>query len=296
MIRDIPESVRTMVTQQLADSGLGDVRMIEFSFSHGGCINHGGRLSTSQGDFFLKWNDASAFPGMFSAEARGIELLASTETVEVPVVQGTSEDRHYQYLLLEFVKEGSRGPSYWSMLGEQLAHLHMMSAEHFGLDHDNYIGSLPQINSRSESWVDFFVQARLEPLARRLDQSGSGSNLPSRKLEKLYARLPQEIPEESPALLHGDLWSGNLMINPSGMPALIDPAVYYGHREMDLAFTTLFGRFDSRFYEAYEAVHPLQPGYEDRFDLHNLYPLLVHANLFGGHYVQQVFAILDRFL
>jgi len=184
---------------------------------------------------------------------------------------------------------------YWTDFGHKLAGLHRCSKENFGLDHDNYIGSLPQSNGSSSTWVEFFINQRLRV---QLTLAKNGNNIPSQLLQsfdKLIQKIPDWLPEEKPALLHGDLWSGNVMVGSDGKVCLIDPAVYYGHREIELAFTTLFGGFDQSFYHAYNEEFPLAQGYEDRFDIYNLYPLLVHVNLFGSSYLSGIQTILDRF-
>jgi len=267
-----------------------------FSPAAGGCINDGGRITTSAGVYFLKWNASGKYPGMFEAEAKGLSLLRDAAELEVPVVvhYGNAED--YQFLLLEYVATGERSPSYWEDFGRGLAAMHKHTASMCGLDHDNYIGSLPQNNRQTSSWVEFFIHQRLEPQLRlalsskALDETASGT------FARLFNKLPSLLPAELPSLLHGDLWSGNIMTTASGRPCLIDPAVYYGHREVDLAMTQLFGGFDAIFLESYEDVYPLLPGYEERLELYNLYPLLVHVNLFGGGYARQVMSVLNSFV
>ena len=169
-----------------------------------------------------------------------------------------------------------------------------MSAVSFGLDHDNYIGSLAQSNKKHADWISFFMEERIRPqlklaMDKKLIDEGT-----VKQFDKLFDHFDRLIPKEKPALLHGDLWNGNFLVSDSSRAALIDPAVYFGHREMDLAMTTLFGGFDSEFYRAYDEVFPLEKGFEKRVDIHNLYPLLVHVNLFGGGYVRQVKAVLNN--
>lgn len=164
----------------------------------------------------------------------------------------------------------------------------------FGWEEDNYIGLLPQSNHRHNTWAGFYFRERIEPLVRQLIDSGAFDVSVSRAAGGLYQRLEQVYPAEPPALLHGDLWSGNIMALASGGPAFFDPAVYYGHREMDIAMTLLFGGFHQRFYDVYHEVYPLQPGWRERVELSQLYPLLVHACLFGGHYIRQSIQILQR--
>jgi protein-ribulosamine 3-kinase len=255
----------------------------------GGCINNGGRLTTDQGTFFIKWNDASKYPRMFSAEAKGLQLLASSGCVRVPTVQFEGVEDEYQFIAMDFVAQGAASSSFWDDLGRSLAALHLVTSTSFGLDHDNYIGSLTQLNRQADDWIDFFIHKRLEPQLAMLNAPGL-----RRRFEALYKKLPEIFPAEPPSLLHGDLWSGNLIKDATGRPCLIDPAVYFGNREMELAFTRLFGGFDRRFYDTYKEVYPLQPGFMERVGVCNLYPLLVHANLFGGHYMLEIEEILAQ--
>lgn len=265
-----------------------------FSFSSGGCINHGGKLTTSNGIYFLKWNDLQKFPGMFGAEARGLRLLGSAKALAVPGVVQVGEAEAFQFLLLEHIEGGRKVKNYWQHFWSGLGTLHKLAADTFGLDHDNYIGSLPQKNTQTLSWVDFFIEHRLKVQVQRAYDEGRVDNTVLRKFEKLFGLLPSFFPDEPPALLHGDLWGGNIMTTAEGNPCLIDPAVYYGHREADLAMTRLFGGFDHSFFDSYEEAYPLQPGYRERLDIYNLYPLLVHVNLFGGGYAGQVISILNQ--
>lgn len=268
----------------------------DFSAANGGCINAGGMITTTRDRYFVKWNDRSRYPGMFNAEARGLAILANPDTLPVPEVIHAGTAGGHQFLLLEYIEGSVRAKDYWQRFGSGLALQHERSSPDFGLDHDNYIGSLPQRNRMSSSWIQFFVEERLGFQVQIGRDAGEIDQPLKRKFEALYKKLPSLLPEETPALLHGDLWAGNLMTGADGGPCLIDPAVYYGCREVDLAMTQLFGGFDQAFFHAYEEVYPLAPGYRQRFDLYNLYPLLVHLNLFGGGYRSQVGAIVDRFV
>src|SRR5688572_26985636 len=223
----------------------------DFTFSSGGCINQGGRLQTSKGVFFLKWNNERKFPGMFQAESKGLQLLHAQNSVRIPKVIGCITVGSHQLLLLEFIEQHSRAKNYWQQLGAGLANLHRCTSNSFGLDHHNYIGSLTQINSRSFSWTEFFVEQRLHVQLKQAVDAGAAPIDWNRKFELLYGKLPSLLPLEKPSLLHGDLWSGNLINDDKGEPCLIDPAVYYGNREADLAMTKLFGGFDDEFYFHY---------------------------------------------
>jgi protein-ribulosamine 3-kinase len=233
---------------------------------------------------------------MFQAEAKGLHILGASETLRIPEVIHVGEEGSFQYLLLEYIDDGRKSPDFWESFGRGLAKMHKQSASRFGLDHNNYIGSLPQDNRESGSWIEFFIERRLRSqLAIALQNNGLNKSAAS-DFDKLFAKLNSLLPDERPSLLHGDLWGGNLMIADNGEACLIDPAVYYGHREVDLAMTQLFGGFDSVFFESYNEEFPLLPGYRERLDLYNLYPLLVHVNLFGGGYAAQVMSVLRRFL
>jgi len=262
----------------------------------GGSINDTYRLHTTHGPWFVKVNSADRFPSMFEAEADGLRRLAATHTLRTPAVIAHGEDHDDSYLLLEHIPGGLRTPAFWTAFGTGLAHLHRHTAEHFGLERSNYIGSLVQRNTPADTWPGFFIHTRLEPLvkqARDRRRLEAGTAL---RFERLYARLENLFPPEPPALLHGDLWSGNFLCDTDGRPVLIDPAVYYGHREMDLAMARLFGGFERAFFEAYHAHHPLESGWAERVDLCTLYPLLVHTLLFGGTYAQQVAAGVRRYV
>ena len=294
MVSHIPISVLKGVTEQLSLNDLSSIR--NFTFAGGGCINQGGRLETSIGIFFLKWNDTKKFPGMFEAESKGLKLLHHQRAIRIPKVLAVGENGSYQFLLLEFIEQQSRSKKFWRQLGNCLASLHRNSFDTYGLDHDNYIGSLRQLNKQDSSWINFFIQQRLAvQVAQAVDSKLAGNNW-IKHFDALYKKLPELLTDEKPALLHGDLWSGNLITDESGQPCLIDPAVYYGNRETDLAMTQLFGGFDETFYSSYHDDFPLLPGLEDRLEVYKLYPLLVHVNLFGTSYVPSVEGILRRFI
>lgn len=290
MLTAVPASIR----EQLP--GILKTGLKNFSVCSGGCINHGGKLETASGSFFLKWNDNKKFAGMFKAEAKGLELLSKPGVIHVPQVITSGETDSYQYLVLEFIEEKIKSASFWENLGRQLALLHQNSGATFGLDHDNYIGSLKQFNKPGKDWTSFFTEQRLDVQLKLAVDNQKADREIIQLFKSLYKKLPDIFPDERPALLHGDLWSGNLITDRNGEPCLIDPAVYYGNREAELAFTQLFGGFSHEFYESYNENFPFFPGFNDRSDVYNLYPLMVHVNLFGGGYLSQVVSILKQFV
>ena len=294
MLQDIPVNVQQGVRKLFSASG--EIVLKDFRLSGGGCINHGGRLTTSLGNFFLKWNDVARLPAMFELESRGLQLLRSAQVVDIPEVIGFGQAENSQYLVLSFINENAPSKHYWKKLGQQLAGLHRVTNNFYGLDHNNYIGSLRQSNKQDESWVQFFIEQRLQVQVKLASDSGLIELEWLKKFESFYTRLPSLIPEEQPSLLHGDLWSGNVMVNEKGDPCLIDPAVYFGHREADLAMTQLFEMFNREFYSSYEDGFPLLPGHSERVDIYNLYPLLVHLNLFGPAYLNSIKTIVRKFI
>lgn len=265
------------------------------SFIGGGSINQACRLRSSEGDFFVKWNNTKAYPGMFEKEAWGLQLLASSKAIRLPETIDNGEAGEFSFLLLEYIDSGKEIKDFWEDFAMRLALMHRSSAEQFGLDHNNYIGSLEQFNAFRPDWVTFFIEQRLEiQLKLALDKGKIEKTLLS-KFEKLFKELPSIFPIEKPALIHGDLWSGNFMCAENGQVCIIDPAVYYGHREMDIAMSKLFGGFHFNFYAAYNRAWPLEAGWQGRVDICNLYPLMVHVNLFGASYLESVKRTLRAF-
>jgi len=257
----------------------------------GGDINEAQAVTLEDGrEIFVKTNRQPP-AGMFAAEASGLEWLAQAGALRVPAVLAADE----RFLALELIRPGKPRSSFDEELGRGLAELHRATPERFGLDHDNFIGRLPQSNrpAATPGWAAFYRERRLEP---QLRAAGSAGLIPPelrRDFDRLFDRLEQLVgPEEPPARLHGDLWGGNLMCDGEGAPCLIDPAVYGGHREMDLAMMRLFGGFRTATFAAYGEAYPPAPGHGERVALYQLYPLLVHVNLFGGSYVASVAAAL----
>ncbi|MFD1142722.1 fructosamine kinase family protein [Larkinella insperata] len=270
------------------------VEVLEARFLAGGNINTAAQVFSSEGLYFVKWNPEDN-TDMFSCEARGLELLRSTEALYIPEVIGHGKYRDKAYLVLEYIDPVVPKTDYWESFGQSLALLHSHTQSKFGLNFDNYIGSLPQRNELTDNGVAFYIEQRFQPLAGMALYKGLLSKELYDKFQKLYQRLPDLLPAERPALLHGDLWSGNVMVNENGDVALIDPAVHYGLREAELAFTKLFGGFDERFYDAYDEAFPLEDGFEERVAIYNLYPLLVHLNLFGTGYLSGIERVLKQF-
>lgn len=283
----LPDSIRASVESEL-NTHIKNVQRCS-----GGDINQAVRLQTAGADYFVKWHTKSP-PEMFPLEAKGLRLLAGATDLKIPAVIAANDDP--AYLVLEWLEQGRKTQATDVALGEGLAALHLNHAEQHGLDHDNYIALLYQPNTQTGSWAFFYGEQRIRAqmnIARKANKLSSGLE---QDLETLINRLPQLVPETEASLMHGDLWGGNVMVLEGGHPAIIDPAVYYGHREVELAMTELFGGFSREFYDAYNSVYPIDKGYNQRRSLYQLYPMMTHMNLFGGGYTSRVQSIVRQYM
>ncbi|MGM0444639.1 MAG: fructosamine kinase family protein [Fibrobacterota bacterium] len=262
-------------------------RVIRSTPLGGGDIGDSCRLETAGGaSWFCK---VYRRPGMAAAEAAGLQELSRCDSLRIPAVAEVTDHT----LVLEFIHSGPRREGFYARFGRALAQMHGIQGDAFGFKEDNFIGETPQINRREESWVTFFCNHRLQYQVDLALKRGAGEQL--RRLfdaaHPAIENLLQDAPEP-PALLHGDLWGGNHLADQNGTPVLIDPAVYYGHREADLAMTSLFGSFPTSFYDAYEKTFPRAPGAAQREPIYKLYHILNHYNLFGGAYLSRALSIL----
>lgn len=273
---------------------------------YGGDINDSYRLSLSDGSMvFMKCNSLKNL-SFFEAEIKGLEALSKTETIGVPKPYGigTDQSQKVSFLLMEYLEPASKHFDYWEVFGRELAALHRADCHSFtgadsdlpfGFDGDNYIGATPQINTPKENWITFFRDCRLVPQIKMADHYFDSRM--RKKCVKLLDHLDTYLVEpEFPSLIHGDLWSGNALCGPDGKAWILDPAVYVGHFEAELAMTELFRKNPASFYDAYNEVTRIDSGYHERRDLYNLYHLLNHLNLFGGSYGSSVRSIIDRYI
>lgn len=279
-----------------------DTRIIKETRVYGGDINDSCKLTLSGGEkVFVKMNSIrnSEF---FTAESLGLRALASTGEIGVPKVlaSGVDQGRSCSFLMLEYIESKVRTKEYWEVFGYELAGLHRAECSQFtktskyGFLEDNYIGANRQKNSIKDRWVDFYRECRLMPQIKMAD-----SYLDS-AMRKRFIRLLDHLEDylrepEFPSLLHGDLWNGNVLCGNDGKAWILDPAVYVGDFETDIAMTQLFGGFPDRFYAAYNEINPIDKGYSERRNLYHLYHLLNHLNLFGGTYLGSIAEILNKF-
>ena len=302
----LPHALKTALEEH------GKTEVLGASFVSGGMINKAACVQTASGPLFIKWND-SAPSDMLRQEANALDTISATHTLRVPKVIGfhdlgtlrqDEEDgsiRAPQYLILEYIDQSPPldPASFAAQFGSLLAAMHLQKKDTPGFGHweANFIGRLPQNNDWRPTWVEFYRDCRILP---QMEISRGLGRLPidrERLLMNICDRLAEILKglDSHPSLLHGDLWSGNYL-TAGDEPVVIDPAVYYGEREMEIAFMKLFGGFPSGVFEAYNEAYPLQPGYERRRALHQLYPLLVHLNHFGEPYGQDVDGVCRQYL
>jgi len=272
----------------------------------GGCIHHALQIRTQSDAYFLKWNE-DATPYMFSTEAKGLDLIRQTHTLRVPEVIKVSERQGDcpAFLLMEWIGGSIRSSGLFDpeALGEGLADMHRKGKSPrnppaYGLDNDNFLGRAVQFNGWDTNWVDFFRQKRLLPQVHTAQSNGYMPSQRLKRLDSLLEHLDKWLGniDRLPCLVHGDLWRGNVMADQHARPVLLDPAVYYADREVEIAYTQLFRGFSQSFFEAYQHNWPLEEGFSERRDLYNLYHLINHLNHFGEPYGAQVDAILKYYV
>lgn len=261
----------------------------------GGDISRAFKIETEIGHYFLKINSNANAHNMFQAEKLGLETIKGTQTVATPKVIACGILKQSAFLLMEYIEPKTPSEKDFKNFGEQLAKLHQCTTDNFGLKTHNFIGSLPQSNKQHNTWTDFYTSERLYPQLELAKQKGllSGAEYPIAK--QIKKQLEIFFKNIKPALLHGDLWSGNFLISKNGTPYLIDPAIYYGHSEVDIAMTRLFGGFGEAFYKAYHSYYPQDKLTSVRIEIYQLYYVLVHLNLFGASYYGSVTSILKKY-
>lgn len=260
----------------------------------GGSINNTFKISSKRQTFFVKTNSTTIFKNGFKEEVKGLQFLKSyTALVPKTLVEGIFKNSIY--LVLEWVESGEPTSKFWKNFAVQLANLHQQKGAQFGLEYSNYMGQLIQKNTFLYNFSDFFIENRLKPQVKLAFNANLLQEKHVLQFENLYKQLSSIFPIENPCAVHGDLWSGNFICGVNEKAILIDPAVYFGHREVDLAMSLLFGGFSTEFYHNYQQVIPLEKGFNSRKDFYNLYPLLIHLNLFGNSYLKSVENIITKF-
>lgn len=260
----------------------------------GGDICNTYKIKATTGNYIIKHKEKGV--KLFQAEEKGLLTITQTKTINAAHSIGVFHLEDHAFLVLEYIPTVSKHPTAQAQLGKQLAKMHLAPTDgYFGFEANNFIGSLQQNNNKHDNWVTFYIEERLCPQMNLAKQNGymAPDEIPSKKLMNII--LQKLMGSIQPSLLHGDLWGGNYLIKPNGSPVLIDPAVHYGHSEVDLAMTKLFGGFTQEFYIAYHKYIPAHKNQAQLTDLYQLYYLLVHLNLFGFGYKGQVNRILKKY-
>jgi protein-ribulosamine 3-kinase len=254
------------------------------------------RYQLDTGYIFVKATSADRLDCL-QAEAAGLSELAGTNLFRTPRVLANGVIGEHALLILEWLALVPRTATHDGIIGERLAAMHQHTKPLFGLARSNYIGATPQVNFWSRSWTNFWREHRLEAQLNLAEQRGAHAEFIERTA-LLSALLDGFFTNHTPnaSLLHGDLWHGNCAMTRHGEPALFDPAVYYGDRECDVGMAQLFGGFSDNFIAAYQGTWPLTNGWQQRIELYNLYHVLNHFNLFGGHYLDQATSMVNRLL
>lgn len=270
------------------------ISISSFSSLSGGCISNAYKLKTTDGENYLLKINESHQGDMFLKEAHGLVELKKAQAIKVPEVILAEKD----FILLEFINSSGRAKTFFKDFGIKFSEMHKYSSPAFGFYEDNYIGANPQENipvkDEEQEWIKFFFNKRILYQYKLAEKNGYSTSELREGIFKLENKIEEILSgsEESPSLLHGDLWSGNYMVDENGNACLIDPAVYYGHREADLGMTKLFGGFNSEFYNAYNENFPLPDGFGYRENIYKLYHVLNHLNLFGGGYYSQAISLI----
>ncbi len=264
----------------------------------GGCISDAYKLTLKNGNkLFLKFNSGSS-GDMFITEAHGLTELRKADAIRIPEVYLYDST----FIVTELIETGKKSKNFFEDFGREFARLHNHTQINFGFYEDNYIGSNPQPNipdkEENNDWIKFYFNKRILFQYKLAEKNGYAAAELRKGIFELEDKIEEILKgsEEKPSVLHGDLWGGNYMIDENGSACLIDPAVYYGHREADLAMTKIFGGFDSRFYSAYNEALPLPAGYEYRENIYKLYHILNHLNLFGSGYYSQAVSLVKYYL
>ena len=261
----------------------------------GGDISSAYRIRTQTDQMFCKINTGSEAFKMFDAERVGLQAIRESRVIQAPEVYFCEALDNGAALVMEYVESKRGSESEMAQFGEKLARLHQQHGDFFGWDRNNFIGSLPQTNSKNLNWAIFYTEERLMPQLKLEVERSLLDRDEVPETTKMTGVLTELFDGVRPSLLHGDLWSGNYLINAEGVPYLIDPAAYYGHSEVDIAMSKLFGGFSPGFYSSYEKIHSGDKATEDRILIYQLYYLLVHLNLFGRSYYAGVIHILKQY-
>lgn len=258
--------------------------------------NHSHVLEAEPISYFVKTNVGKP-KDFFEKEADGLHMLsiAVRRKLLVPRPLFWGELDETQFLVMEYIPMIGPSVGFFEQLGTGMAHLHQSTNHFFGLQEDNYVGPDNQVNGKYENWNTFYTKARVLPQMQKAFDNQSITSEDVKKIENICFQLPNLLPQEKPALLHGDFWLGNASATKEGIPTIFDPSVYYGFREIDIAMSQLMGGFEEIFYSAYNAAYPLAKGWQQRIGINQLYSLLVLINNYSKDYYEKLKNVIKAF-
>ncbi len=273
-------------------------KILKISPIAGGCIGIVNCIYSSNNIYVLK-QYPNICSNIISCEVRGLNKIAVSDSLKIPKVIYSCDE----FLLMEYIKQGNTSSNFWRNFGYSLANMHKNISNYYGLDYDNFLGSnlqknTPKLLCDKREWYEFFFEYRLMDQLRLAEKN----NFSTKEMVQAFSKLERiihkilSINEKCTSLLHGDLWSGNFIVGEGSLAYVIDPAVYYGHREVDLAMTKLFGGFSPTFYDAYNEIYPLEMNWQNRESIYQLYYYMSHLNLMGISYYDKSMEILNSYL
>ncbi|MCF8236645.1 MAG: fructosamine kinase family protein [Saprospiraceae bacterium] len=266
-----------------------------FQAATGGDIHESFIVTSPEASYFLKFNKGEHAYDMFNAEVNGLRTLAPVVATPAYHRLEALEDGG-AYLLLTYYPPGQKTEEFWKQAGHDLARIHQQRGALHGSDQAGYLGTIAMPSFQDSSWKVAFLDGYLQPLVEVISRKKQFDERAQKMWEQVRGRIPFLLGDPTPSLLHGDLWSGNLYCAESNLPLWIDPSVRYGHREIDLAMTTLFGGFPMEFYEGYHKHFPEAAGWPLRESIYHLYPLFAHVAMFGLAYLDQAVHTMERIL
>ncbi len=295
-VDQIPASLQSKLVEVLSKTTDKPTTIQGFQGTRGGHINNCGILDTNVGQLFIKWNAAARHPETFRQESVGLKEIAQSNSVKTPKVWCHGSDGVHDFLILDYIQKNSPNEAFWNNLSLGLAKLHNSTSDQFGFKADNYYGHLKQNNSLSQDWWTFYLQQRLVPVMNIAIEKGLFPSSFLKKLNHWTAHLMEsELTPKQPGLIHGDLWSGNLICGEGNIPYIIDPAVYYADPRVEVAYMLRFGNFPETLFQQYYRITETPPISDQLRDWYNLYPILIHAIAFDRTYQNEAREIILKY-
>ena len=286
--------MQKQIIEEILEEVNPSLKLKEYEELRGGSVNTAVKVKANSEVFVIKYNHKE-FHENFQSEVNNLELIENSKTINTPKIYKHGTTQNHSFLALEYIKEAPVSVHSIRYLAEKMAAFHSVISDQCGLEYNNFIGPFEQNNETEQHWFRFFLEKRIKPMVRKSMQNDLLDNSMYKDFEsfQFYKQVETLLTSDGNVLLHGDFWNGNVIYT-EREAYLIDPSCYYGSREVDMAFSNLFGGFHPMFYDIYESLLPYQKEYEKRFNVYNIYPLLVHLNLFGDKYLKDIEIALKK--